>query len=387
MTDRLKNLVEQIHKIAQVPGRSKGDKISPTTPPGGTGGSAVPQRGSAVPQRGNTAPHGGAVGNTNSATAAIKTMQQAMQAFANKVTSYSSTIEKGSGPPAKPGGKPTDKEVINDDRKDFNDFITEQYLATSDVKGVEWSKDPKTTSQADKAKQQTDLIEMDYVIDGLRRIGSPKTSELNTDNFWDFRTNNALKNIYAFAYALMNVEKDFGKGAAKVFNASDLKAMNENIPMNMKDPSRTLSSEDKVTRAEALTPLIEKLGNFYDHYVKKIALNPYYRTYIEKKSPMFSVKSQDKDPGTLSPVQQKRMEQFGDTISIKNVVVPAKSGQKTINIPISFLKDDRNFSTLMTQVLGYSDEEATYPTYKKAVLDAILNNVKNYLSQAPPAHL
>ncbi len=397
MSDKLKKVLEELEKRAsQLPDRvafspkgkytGSGGGTAPAAAPGGTKpGGRFTHFGPAAPQKPTGGGGGGGgVGGANVVTA-IKKMQQAMQEFASKVTAYSATVEKGKGQPdAK--GKPTDKVTIDDDRKDFNDFLTEQYLATSDVKGVEWSKDPSQMTQADKSKQETDLIEMDYVVDGLKRIGGAK-NELTADNYWDFRTNNALKNIYAFAYALLNVEKDFGKGAGKIFNATDLKSMHENIPMNVKDPSRSISSEDKIAKAEALTPLIEKLGKYYEHYVKKIALNPYYRTYIEKKSPMYTVKAQDEDPGSLSAAEQKRLSESGNKIVIPNVVVPAKSGQKTINIPVTYLTDDKNFSSLMTQVLGYSSEEATYPAYKKAVLDAVLNHVQNYLSQAPPARL
>jgi len=383
MTNKnLKESLALIRKLAQDfakregPGTGGGKASPPAKPPGTPPGTPPAKPGDRPAFRPGG---GGGGGGGAAATTAIKAMQQAMQEFANKVTAYS--VEKGKGPPdAK--GKPTDQ--VSGERKDFNDFITEQYLATSDVKGVEWSKDPKAMSQADKSKQQTDLIEMDYVVDGLKRIGNMKTSELVADNFWDFRTNNALKNIYAFAYALLNVEKDFGKGATKIFNARDLAAMHENIPMQLKDPSRTLSAQDKVARAEALTPLIEKLGTYYEHYVKKIALNPYYRTYIEKQSPMFTVKAQDEDPGTMNATEKQRYDSIGDSINIPgNVVMPAKSGEKPLNISLYFLKDEKNFTQLMTQVLGYSEEEATYPAYRKAVLDAMLKHVNDYLSQAP----
>jgi hypothetical protein len=347
-TKDLKAILQEIQKLAK-----------PIDLSGGGGGAAPAQTGHG-PQAIQGGPAAGGGGNVNP-TPAIKEMQKAMQDFAAKVTAYSADAKT---------------KTIRDDRKNFNDFLTEQYLATSDVKGAEYSKDPTQTKQVDKQKQATDLAEMDYIVDGLKRIGGQR-NELQADNVWDFRTNNALKNIYAFAYALINIEKDFGKAGARMFNEDSLKQMDENIPEDV-NPSK-LPGAEKAKKAAALTPLINSLGKFYEYYVKKIALNPQYRGYIEGTYDMFTVKPGGEDPGKLTPQEQERLGKEANTLKLQHVVLPSKSGDKPFDIAYSYLASPQNFNKLLA-TLGYTPNEVENPDIQKKVLDAVRNHVTALIS-------
>lgn len=346
-TKDLKAILQEIQKLAK-----------PIDLSGGGGGAPAPT--THGPQAINQG--GGGGGAYVNATPAIKEMQKAMQDFAAKVTQYSTDAKT---------------KTIRDDRKNFNDFITEQYLATSDVKGAEYSKDPTQVKQVDKQKQATDLAEMDYIIDGLKRIGGQR-NELLADNIWDFRTNNALKNIYAFANALINIEKDFGKAGARMFNESSLKQMEENIPDEV-NPAK-LPGAEKIKMATALTPLIVSLGKFYEYYVKKIAINPQYRGYIEGTYDMFKIKPGGEDPGKLTPQEQERLGKEANTLKLQHVVLPSKSGDKPVDIAYSYLASPQNFNKLLSTVLGYTPNEVENPDIQKKVLDAVRNHVTALIS-------
>jgi len=290
----------------------------------------------------------------------IKDMQAAIQEFANKVTAYSAD-QKG---------------VIKDERKDFNDFVTEQYLSTSDVKGVEWDKDQKAVSQQQKSKKQTDLIEMDYVIDGLKRVGG-RNNELLGDNLWDFRTNNALKNVYAFASALINVSKDFGKPEVRSFNEQSLSQMYDNIPQD-ENPAK-LPTDQKIAKAKALTPLIKSLSKFYEFYIKKIAMNPKYRGYIEGTYDMYSVKPGGEDPGKMKPEEAAKWQKDGRSMKLNHVVVPTKEGNKPVDIDYMSIYDQQNFLKFLGSI-GYTNNEVRNPEVQKRVLDAIKTHVTALIS-------
>src|SRR5690606_9298241 len=95
---------------------------------------------------------------------------------------------------------------VKSSKKSFNDFIAEQYVGTldEDKKGVEWTKDQKVTSLPGKQMTQTDVYELDVVMDTLRRVGL-SSKEFKIDGNWEYRTDNALRNMMGFAYALLQL--------------------------------------------------------------------------------------------------------------------------------------------------------------------------------------
>lgn len=354
-------LVKMIQKLADVPKRSVGPKAAPAKAPAGVPAKAPAPGGSAAPASGG--------GTYVNATPAIREMQKAMQDFAQSATP----------PPVKPG-----QPAVADPNKPFNDFIAEQYLATSDIHGSEFSTVKEDVKKQDK--KPTDIMEMQVVLETLQRIGS-QSSELKADSLWDWRTNNALKNIYAFADALIRITKDFGKTNAKSFNDNDLKKMRENIP-GEKNPK--LSNQDKLNRAKVLTPLIEKLTNFYQYYVKAIATHPGYSRFISGKIPYAKFTPGGKDDRSLTDAE-KKLNPAQSFISGSYVPVPLnlynnkmKQWYNVGQMPLSVFTsmDDVN-KQLQNQ--GYEANEIT-PVIQKDFLKSILAHINAVLAQyaAPP---
>src|SRR5579885_2712923 len=108
---------------------------------------------------------------------AVKQMQQAMINLAD-------TVMRDAGSQGlfkRPGDdvyQQADPETVQY-RKAFNDFIAEQYAGSvpDEYKGVEWSQDTSVQSRPDKQAGQTDLYELNAVLNTMRRIGSPGPGE------------------------------------------------------------------------------------------------------------------------------------------------------------------------------------------------------------------
>jgi len=320
----------------------------------------------------------GKPGNTSAGVLEIKEMQKAIQAFADKAVAYKTKVQKDPKT-----GKTTKIVDTTDNRKDFNDFLTEQYSEGAAAKGDEYSPDPKAVTKEDK--KPTELVEMDIVIDGLRRIG-PGGSEQMPDGRWDFRTNNAVNNTYAFAETLVKVTDDFGgvpPNASWYFKSNDLNAMKTYLLPKETD-FKSLKPEDLKKRAVALTPLIKKLTAFYEQYQSRIINHPAYKNYINKSYPLFTVTSGGKDPGKLTPEQQALMKQPGQML--KNITLPGKKGLvKSPKLSVGYFSNMENFRSLMYSVLGYSPTEVNNNAFQKQVLDAVIKHVNDNLAAKVPA--
>ena len=326
----------------QLPMTPAADKefAKPQTKPVGGGGYAAPAYGTKLPQ--------------------VQEMQVAIQNFAKSVTQYSA---------AKPSplvGGAGAASAVDGYKKNFNNFITENYIATSGVKGAEWTPDPKKVKEKDK--QPTDLLEMDLVIDGLKRIGL-EAKESAVDGIWWFRTNNALKNVYAFAVGLVNLQKDFEAYQENDFTSEDLNVLKSNIP---DDPKMLKTNEDKIKRAEALTPLINKLTDFYKSYVKRISENPKYANYIEAGASFKEFPTSEKDEAEKTPDEQKMISNLGQytlkNIKINNKVIP--------ELNLLYLSSLKDIKFLATNVLGYTPNEADNPETIKKIIDQLNEHIK-----------
>lgn len=296
----------------------------------------------------------------------IRNMQKAIQNFANQVSTY------------KIDSKNPTKVAPEDKRKDFNDFLAEQYSAGSKIHGEEFDTSPEATSQ--DQKRPTDIIELDNVIDGLRRIG-PGKKESMSDGIWDFRTNNAIKNIYAIADALIRVSDDFGgifPNSAKAFRYADLKKMDSAIPKE-KDP-RKVPSAILNQKSSILIPLIDKLTEFYNIYSKYVLNHPAYKGYIEKSKPLITITPGAEDSGKIPDNLKQYMDKL-DQLFLQNVNIPAKNGVNGSivigKLPLTVIKDLPNLQNFMMKFLGYNDNDISNPEIQSRVLNAIMNNANS----------
>lgn len=369
MSNKLKRIVEEIQKLAQSSGAAP-------PPPAG----AVIVQGPGGPPQ----PQGGG-GGSYQVVGPIKDMQEAMQQFAAVATTYGSAKQQSVAP-----GQPKLTAAVDSRKKKFNDFITEQYLANADMKGEEFTPDEKRTAKDQKLP--TDLIEMNIVVNGLQRIGGAQ-SELKSDNFWDFRTNNALKNIYAFAHGLVNLAKDFGRTDAQSFTEQDLAKMRELIPED-RDPAK-LPNADKINKAKQLTTLIKKLTRFYKYYIDNVAMHPGFTRFIAGNENMLTLEKGGGDPTALNRQEQSLMPSI-DTLQLGSQAIPNITNKPGFEInfpspkgvggviglgsmPVQALQNMNTFRAFMTS-MGFQQNQTGDPRYMKAALDAVMKHIDAVLA-------
>lgn len=168
------------------------------------------------------------------------------------------------------------EQVAAGGRMSFNDFMVKNYLRNSEVQGVEF--DPQTQVNQMKDKTPSGLKSMHVVMNTLSRIGNSK-KEFSADGIWGPRTNNALKNVYAFATSLITLSKDFAL-PSKSFTEKDLATFQSLVP-TMEQTEKDIPILDKIKRAPELTKLIKGIGKLYGEVKIGILEKPAYKSFIE----------------------------------------------------------------------------------------------------------
>jgi hypothetical protein len=260
-----KKLVLEIQKYAQTDLSGGGSKPAPKPAPGGGGGGYAAPTGSKGP---------------------IINMQKAMQELAETVIRDSSLdimqkTQEIRDPKKVAPGTPKARS-----KKGFADFIAEQYVGTldDDYKGVEWSTDTGKDTYSKKLPTESAIYELDVVMDTIRRIGNVKSGEFKADGFWGFRTDNALRNMAGFAYALLQLEEDFGI-KTNIYRKDNwnwfINALNgyDVDPTNDKTISLPLDEQNK--RAAEITRHLKAITKLYGEVRRAIFARPMYRNYIE----------------------------------------------------------------------------------------------------------
>ncbi len=366
MSDKIKQLVQEIVKEAQ------DWKAGPRGGKPKVGPKAAPMAG---PQN-KTLKYETVSGegtNQVSAAPAIKKMQTAIQEFASTSVKYRT---------GKPEIDPKTKKVTrkidpNDSRRNFNDFLAEQFSAGADIHGEEFSPEADHTTKESKAP--TDIIQLNNIIDGLQRIGAGSKEAL-ADGRWDFRTNNAVKNIYAIATALVAANEALGGAAPndpRVFKRADLNKMKQYMP-KAKDPAKEVPQAKLAQLADGLTPLIEKLTEFYNYYSKSIMIHPAYRDYIKGDKPLLVVKP-GVDPAALDENEAERMR------NAKAVSLPylrtADKDNKIANVDgltLAYLQNRQGLQKMMQDLLGFQAGELNDAAMRRTVQN-LINNINKIL--------
>jgi hypothetical protein len=297
----------------------------------------------------------------------ISRMQKAIQNFAAAAVKYKTV-------PVNKNGKLVKEVDKNDTRRDFNDFLVEQFANNAELRGDEYSPDPGDTTLS--SKQPTDLIQLDNVIDQLRRTGSQINEKL-PDGSWETRTNNAVRNVYALAVALVEANEALGGTSIndrRVFTRSDLAAFKAAIPP-YKDPVAEggLTKENLSQRAVTITKLVNKLTEFYDFYSKTILDHPAYKSYIDQTKALLTVEP-GKDPTMLNEADQKRLEQSKD-IRLPFLRVLDKDNRPINidgNVALDYLQSKQGLQKLMVDFLKYQPNEVnSFPAMRKTVNNLI----------------
>lgn len=241
------------------------------------------------------------------------------RAVTNEIGAQSLAAPPGAKPVSAPGNQTTtDEQKEAAGRLAFSNFITEHYINQSDVPGVEYDPNPGKTDMSQKDPSKP--TRLNVVMDTMSRVGSPK-SEFKADGAWGPRTNAALRNAYALAFALLKMSEDF-KLQPQSYSQSDLARLKELIPLHDKDISFT----DKVSRSKEITKQIMGIRNLFSEVKEHILQKPAYRSYIEGTQAYATYqKSETPSPQLLQDLNKK----------FTNMTVTGTEGAQTKTVPIT----------------------------------------------------
>lgn len=272
---------------------------------------------------------------------------------------------------------------ISSQTKDFNDFMVEGYSNESYIKGEEW--DPSQRYHTKGTRGAAPLIRLDSVVDQVKKIGSSQ-NPIKADTIWDERTQNALRNIWAFADALVRVYEDFGSTFANPsFTKSDLQTLGGLIPKTPIDSPEDVSelkADEKNQKAKEITPLLEKLTEFYRTFSKKILDNPIYRPFIKpavtpgldpasapETSKIYTKFDVNVAPSTHTYSMPSTQDIAGKSMKLE---LTDASGEKFFfNVPLLVLKDQRSLQKFLYDKLDYKENQVNSREVQLKVLNEI----------------
>lgn len=319
----LKEIVAQIQKSAVAP---------PPPPPGYKPDFTKP---TPAPSTGKFAPSEKITNKTPGTSAAtgsnqVREMQTAMHTLAEAVVRNSV-----------PNQNQTDKTS----KKSFNDFISTQYVSSLDEsnKGVAWD-----TNKPDTQK-------LDSVMSTFQRIMAGP-SEFKIDGKWGFKTDNSLRNIMGFAYALLQLAGDFGL-PNNIYQYSNWKHFNELMSgYQVENRIVKLSPEEKDAKAVDLTKHIKAITKLYTHFRQQVISRPEYRPLIEGKRPFDKYTSSGSNKDALTTAEDQLSQP--DTQKIENIsyAAPALSEKKLNYIPLNALRSKADYLKWMMEYAGNSEE-------------------------------
>lgn len=236
---------------------------------------------------------------------AVKTMQETMKSLALAV--------EGMSPMHKL--QPEDKA-----KEGFKNFITDQYL--------------------------TDQKDQSQVVNSLKGLLS---STFKIDGGWGSKTNEALNQIYAFAYGLLQLEGDFGLNN-KIYNAGNLNEFKQLLTDGM-----NLKGEEKKERATQITAHLKAILNLYKHFEEQMLSKAELRTLVEGTS-AFEQYTNKSAPNTLT-VEDEQLINNEAKLPI-SYVAPKQPNKKLDYLPLSALTSKENYLKWMTETAGLTENMA-----------------------------
>jgi hypothetical protein len=384
MSTRIQKLLAEIIKTAQpspppppppkdttpsapAPAPAPAAQQGPTAPPAAPAppAAAPPAQPPAAPAGGQPAPSGPAkpvaplqaVMSLN-AKKAVKQMQDALQTFASEAFTQHMTISQVTRRPrAVPGG--LQPGAASNTFKDFNQFVTTNYLNTSTMHGSQWTDESGESPEEQTAVWDDQVIHWDKVVDTLTRIGRDNRGRVIAklpDGNWEQKTQNALLNFYAFAEAIVRVTRDFkpDPSLSNQFTKQDLFKLFKLINIKIENLLK-LPAAQKEQKATQITPLITKFNKFYMSYVRSIVQNPIYTRMLRSdidKAPLWTQEGTfNKDPGDLTQYQDLNSRM--DTLMLNDITISTPSGFKKVNLPVSYLRNTAYLDKAMIEFGGY----------------------------------
>lgn len=286
----------------------------------------------------------------------IKTMQQALVDLARDVTQQLSV--QNIAQPGRQAGEAAGRNA-------FGDFITKNYLANSDVPGVEFN--PDANAQYMSQKQPTDPSKLNVVMDTMRRIGNPRAGEFAVDGKWGPRTNAALHNAYAYGFALLKLAGDFHFQPTS-YTPENLAAFKGEIPAEYTD----FDLARKVDVAPDAAKQIEAIRKLFSEIKTHILEKPANRAYIEGDRPLHTYKR----PGTSSALDQNTLNSMNNQFNTRLRVSLKTPNGGWVNQPITV-----NDLTSLDALKKWQQAHAP-----QAPLPIILNSLKSALDVMDGSH-
>jgi hypothetical protein len=339
---KIKDALDYIEKYA----------IAPPPPPGeapAKPSNKVPSPGQAPASPGSSPM--GQVGNSK-----VAEMQKAMQNLAFEVTRDSTSKTLGAKPQfvnKQEGSKP-----LVAAKKGFNDFIAEQYLGTldNDKRGVEWTTNKAVTSQPGKQGAQSDPYELDVVMNTMQRIGAG-SKEFQADGNWGFRTDNGLRNMLGFAYALLQLDSDFGLGT-KTYSLSNWQEFQKLLSgYQVTNGQVNLPPQEKAKRAEQITTHLNAITKLYHDFRLKVTANPNYRPLLEGDRGYEKYDRVGTSAENLSPEEESIVKNPSYTVPGLKITPNKMDPSKSFAVPLSVLESKDAYLAWMKQQ-GVSELDA-----------------------------
>lgn len=274
----------------------------------------------------------------------VTQMQQAMQNLAKVVISNTAAAHTGKDMKFEPG-----KDSRVKSKTSFNDFITEQYLQKSEVRGSEFSPRPEISAMPDKDKTRSEPWQLDIIMNTLVRIGNNVKGEFVIDGQWGRRTNNALLNEYAFGFSLLKIMADFGI-ASKKMTESDLGTLEKLIPKTDVE-LKNINSKELSERAKSITPILNKISLQYSEFEEKILERSRWKPFFEGDNPFETYSKVPSDPSQLT-MEEKKVSDTYKHSPIAGLKLP--SFPKVDKIFLGTLADPTIFETWMKN-MGITD--------------------------------
>lgn len=264
-------------------------------------------------------------GGTASAVPQVKKMQQSLIDLAQSVSSQINIQDMASGGQQEAGEASS--------RDSFNNFVTKHFMGASDVPGTEFDPDASKTQMDQKSPSAPHR--MLTVMNTMSRIGNPKTGEMAVDGKWGPRTNAALRNAYAFAFAMLQLASSF-QTTPKSYSQADLAQFKQLIPPDEAVTPVAKLDANTIQAAGALAQHLRAIQGMYAEIKQNVLQNPQYQTYIEGNTPLASYK---KTGPAFNPQEKQMYDQLvsGNTQYNKtfNFLVHSPDGKASMEGHIS----------------------------------------------------
>lgn len=186
----------------------------------------------------------------------------------------------------------------------FGNYIAQNYLRKAPDKGLESGSTAPATH-------------MSSITESMSRIGNA-AKELTPDGAWGPKTNRALHDAHAFAFAMLKLAKDFGLQTT-AYDDGNL----QKFIIRKEDTEYTIV--EKQQQAPILTLHINAIIKMFEEVKRGVIDNPEHKPYIEGNQPLVSYKKI-----LNKSTQDKKTDEFRNML-LKN---PMMTNAIPVKVPV-----------------------------------------------------